>query len=150
MLGCDSFELNELHGGPSYSSTKLENEVQELTQLGEFEYSIKKFCEPVLQVLHYVAATAGFITACQWIFWTLCIVKRMLAACCKPPMPVKTDNEARADVLLDCLMSALNHTFNPHHTHKRSLLNVGVRFTSKADGEGDLLTYAACKGCKIW
>ena len=101
--GDDKCDLNELPGGPSYSLTKLENEFQDMTQMGGFEYFMKKFCEPVLQVLHYVAATGGFVTACQWMFWLLCIIKRTLSAFCKPPMPVPTDNKLRADVLLELL-----------------------------------------------
>ena len=85
----------------THALTKLENELQDLKQLEGFEYFIKKFCDPVLQVLHYVAAPGGFITACQGVFWTLCIVKRTLAAFCKPPMLVQTDNKARAYFLLD-------------------------------------------------
>jgi hypothetical protein len=135
--GDDKCELNELPGGPSYSLTKLENEFQDMTQMGGVEYFVKKFCEPILQVLHYVAATGGFVTACQWMFWLLCIIKRTLSAFCKPPMPVPTDNKLRADVLLELLGDTRPEPYRQTSAaHRRGLPNVGVRFTSKEDGDG--------------
>ena len=108
-----------------------------MTQMGGVEYFVKKFCEPILQVLHYVAATGGFVTACQWMFWLLCIIKRTLSAFCKPPMPVPTDNKLRADVLLELLGDTRPEPYRQTSAaHRRGLPNVGVRFTSKEDGDG--------------
>ena len=100
--GEESCELNELPGGPPYSLTKLENEFQNIVHLGWFQYYIKKFCEPALQGLRF-SGVGGFITSCQWTFWLLCMLKRTLVACCKPPMSVQNEIKLRSEVLLELM-----------------------------------------------
>ena len=80
--------------------TKSENEFQDLTQLGGFEYFIKKFCEPVLQVLRYVAVGILDPVHSKPVVSRLCLCKWII----KPGRMFYSSCKA---------MSALNHTVNP-------------------------------------
>ena len=101
--GDSSCDLKELPGGPSYSLTKLENEMHDLTSLGGFEYFVKKFCEPLMQGLHYFAAAGGFVTSCQWVFWLLKLLKNTLKACCRSTKPIHMGADLTEATLMELM-----------------------------------------------
>ena len=101
--GDEPCNLKELPGGPSYSLTKLENEFHDLTSLGGFEYFVKKYCEHLLECLHYFAATGGFITSCQWIFWILNLIKGTVKSCCRSTKPIHAGADITEAVLMELM-----------------------------------------------
>ena len=119
---------------PKYLLTKLENKFQDIAGYGGFEYFDKKFCDPMLQGLHYFSAVEGFITSCQWLIWLLSMVKRTLVACCKPPMHIQTEGKLRPEVLLELMGDSTADRCEPYcqtsAAHRRGLPSVGVWFTS--------------------
>ena len=138
--GDDSCDLKELPGGPSYSLTKLENEIHDLTSLGGFEYFIKKFCEPLMQGLHYFAAAGGFVTSCQWIFWLLKLMKNALKACCRSTKPIHVGADLTEAVMLEMMGDSRSASHNEPYrqtsaAHRRGFPSM-MRFSAKADGEG--------------
>ena len=133
--GDDSCDLKELPGGLSYSLTKLENEIHGLTSLGGFEYFIKKFCEPLMQGLHYFAAAGGFVTFCQWIFWFLKLMKNILKACCRSTKPIHV-GAVMLELMGDSRSGSHNESYRQSSAaHRRGFPNM-MRFSTKANGEG--------------
>ena len=138
--GDSSCDLKELLGGPSYSLTKLENEIYDLTSLGGFEYFIKKFCEPLMQGLHYFAAAGGFVTSCQWVFWVLKLMKNMLKACCRSTKPILVGADLTKAVMMELMGDALSGShIEPYcqssAAHRRGFPPM-MRFFTKAVREG--------------
>ena len=135
--GDNSCDLKELPGGPSYSLTKLENEIHDLTW---FEYFIKKFCEPLMEGLHYFAAAGGFVTSCQWIFWLLKLMKNALKACCRSTKPIHVGADLTEAVMLELMGDSRSASHNEPYrqtsaAHRRGFPSM-MRFSAKVDGEG--------------
>ena len=96
----DHCDLNPLPGTPSYSLSRLENEVKEMVDLGPWEYFLVKVCAPLLEALRIIGCCGGFIYAMTWVWWLIKLVMRMSKVCLNKPKP---EPKFPASVLLELM-----------------------------------------------